>query len=264
MANPFAGTARPLDADGVDSVLASLDTGAPELWAVLTVETAGCGFTNLRQPRILFERHVFSRETGGRFDSADPNISNPVPGGYGPPDTQYERLQRAIALDRTAALKSASWGIAQIMGNNAAAAGFDDAEGMVAAMMESETDQLLAMAQFLQSQSLSDALRRRDWTALARGYNGPNFAINQYDSRLASAYAKYAAGPLPDMQVRTAQLLLTYLGYSPGAVDGLAGGRTDAALQAFLLDKELPPADDIDDGVIAALNGALDEANPSP
>jgi hypothetical protein len=119
------------------TVADSLSVKAPEIWTVLAVETAGCGFLPDRRPQILFERHIFHGLTGGRFDDGD--ISDPVAGGYGPGGAhQFERLQRALAKDRIAALKSASWGLGQIMGGNFAASGFPDVETMVAQMCDSE------------------------------------------------------------------------------------------------------------------------------
>lgn len=47
-----------------------------------------------------------------------PDISGSIPyQQYGSYVKQYERLNEAIKLDRTAALESASWGMFQIMGN---------------------------------------------------------------------------------------------------------------------------------------------------
>ena len=80
-------------------------------------------FDALGRPMILYERHYFSRLTGHRFDHAHPDISNQKSGGYGKFSAQYGKLDRAIALDRKAALQSASWGAFQIMGANYAAAG---------------------------------------------------------------------------------------------------------------------------------------------
>src|SRR5436309_13561217 len=119
---PFQGTALALSSDGLADVATSLGVHAPEIWAVLSVETRGCGFLPDRRPQILFERHIFHRLTNGQFDDGD--ISDPSPGGYGPRGAQqYDRLNRAIAKDRTAALQSASWGIGQIMGMNLARGG---------------------------------------------------------------------------------------------------------------------------------------------
>ncbi|MGG7377547.1 N-acetylmuramidase domain-containing protein, partial [Escherichia coli] len=42
------------------------------MWAVIHVESSGAGYQADRRPKILFERHVFHRLTGGRFDAAHP------------------------------------------------------------------------------------------------------------------------------------------------------------------------------------------------
>src|SRR5581483_5777658 len=184
-----------------------------------------------------------------------PDISNPQPGGYGPPGAaQYDRLARAIALDRAAALRSASWGLGQVMGFNAQAAGFADAEALVDAMAESENAQLLAMAKFINQQSKAvAALRNHDWATFARIYNGPNYAINKYDVKLAGAFQSFQAGTFPDLKVRTAQAYLTYLGFHPGTVDGLMGRLTRSALNGFQEQQGLPITDEVGDDVLAKL-----------
>ena len=35
------------------------------------------------------------------------------------------------------------------------------------------------------------ALRKGDWAAFAKGYNGPAYVKNQYDIRLAAAFKKH-------------------------------------------------------------------------
>jgi hypothetical protein len=85
------------------------------------------------------------------------------------------------------------------MGFNAAKAGFPDAPTMVEAMVNSEDQQIGGLFAFLSSNNLDQPLRSHDWTSSARGYNGPTYAKNQYDTRLASAFQKYSTGPLPDL-----------------------------------------------------------------
>lgn len=235
MPNPFQGKALPLDMAGITAAIQLLQVGVAELVAVGTVETRGFGFLPDRRPVILFERHIFSQRTNQRFDATAPDISNPKPGGYGAGGAaQYDRLARAIALDREAALASASWGLGQVMGFNAQVAGFANVEVMVAAMMDSENAQLLAMAHFINNNAKAvKALRKHDWATFAKIYNGPNYAINKYDIRLASAFQGFQAGAFPDLNVRTAQAFLTYLGFHPGTIDGLMGARTRAALNEF-------------------------------
>jgi hypothetical protein len=254
MSLPFQGTALPIDQNGMSEVTDRMGIHAPELWAVLGVETRGCGFLPDRRPAILFERHIFSRETAGRFDASNPDISNPQAGGYGAGGAaQYDRLQRALQLDRKAALRSASWGIGQIMGFNAELAGYPDVETMVSAMSASEDDQLRAMAALIMKNGLHLYLRSHDWTSFARAYNGPDYAKNKYDTRLAAAYQTYAMGALPDLSVRAAQVFLTYLGFHPGTIDGIAGRLTYSALNDFQQQNNLPVTSEINDDVLAKL-----------
>ena len=252
---PFQGPAWALSADGLAAVTDALGVQQPEIWAVLSVETSGCGYLPDRRPQILYERHVFHRLTHGRFDDGD--ISAPTPGGYGARGAhQYTRLAAAIEKDRDAALQSASWGIGQILGANYVLAGFQDVEEMVTAMCESEDRQLAAMSSFLQGSGLRAPLLAHDWAAFARGYNGPSYAINRYDVRLKQAFRKYSAGPL-DLTIRAAQLYLAYLGCLPGRIDGVAGTRTMAALARFQAQRELPGVKAIDAATVAQLVSAL-------
>jgi hypothetical protein len=254
MSVEFVGSGLPLDEDGISEVTDRMQIGGPELWAVLNVETRGCGFLPDRRPAILYERHIFSRETGHQFDAAHPDISNRQAGGYGASGAhQYDRLARAIALNRKAALDSVSWGIGQLMGFNAEIAGYPDVEAMVSKMTESESEQLRGMSGEIVHNGLHRALRTHRWADFARGYNGVNFAINKYDTRLAAAFQKYSQGGLPDLAVRAAQVYLTYLNLHPGTVDGLPGRFTFAALNEFQSQQGLPISNVIDDEIVSRL-----------
>ncbi len=263
MSEPFRGTALPLDQEGLAEVIEWMGVGAAELWAVLNIETRGCGFLPDRRPAILFERHIFSRETHQRFDTSHPHISNRQRGGYGADGAhQYERLERALALDHRAALRSTSWGIGQLMGFNAEIAGYTDVEEMVTAMTVSEDQQLLGMAGEITHNRLERALRAHDWPAFARGYNGSEYASNSYDTRLAAAYQKYTHGPLPDLVVRTAQIYLLYLGYHPGPIDGVIGRFTRSALHEFQGQHGLPVTSKIDEGQLSTLKREVEKLEP--
>jgi hypothetical protein len=254
MPTEFAGKGLPMSADGMTKGCDRLGVKAAEIWAVLTVETRGSGFLPDRRPQILFERHIFRRETGGAFDATAPEVSNPVAGGYGALGAhQYDRLAQAIQLDRQAALRSTSWGIGQVMGFNAGIAGFPDAEAMVVAMVNSEDAQLNGMFGFLMANQLDGPLRSHDWTSFARGYNGAGFAKNQYDVRLAAAFQKFSTGLLPDLAVREAQIYLTYDGLDPGPVDGTLGRMTRSAVMQFQHSRGLPETGDLDDATLGEL-----------
>ena len=87
---------------------------------------------------------------------------------------------------------------------------------------------------FLVSSGLLNALQKKDWAAYARGYNGPDYAKNSYDTRLAKFYSNFAAGAaVPDLTIRAAQLYLLFLGFNPQGIDGQAGAHTLTALHNF-------------------------------
>ena len=156
--------------------------------AVCQVEAPKGGFLPSGEPTILFERHQFSKRTGRKFDISHPRISSPKPGGYLGGQAEHTRLTEAVALDRHAALESASWGKFQIMGFNHAPAGFDSLQSFITAMYQSEGRQLKAFVSFIQHEGMAVFLRDRRWADFARRYNGANFAINNYDINLAAAY----------------------------------------------------------------------------
>ncbi len=252
----FQGSGKALSTAGLSSAAGIVGTSEAELWTVVAVETSGCGFLPDRRPQILFERHIFYRLTNGQFDDGD--ISDPAPGGYGMRGAhQYDRLGRAAQKDRDAALQSASWGIGQILGKNFSLSGFADVESMVAAMSDSEDDQLSAMSRFIQGTRLDRCLQAHDWPGFARGYNGPNYATNQYDKKLSEAYQRFSTRGGPDLNVRAVQLYLTYLGFDPGGVDGVVGPRTRSAVSAFFAGQNAAPPANIDATVLAKVESAL-------
>lgn len=234
----FLGTANPLTPTGIGQATRQLGVTAAQLWAVIHVETGGCGFLPDRRPEILFEHRKFREFTNGRFDRDAPDLSNSGHDYGAAGANQYSRLERAMALGgldiAEAALKSTSWGMGQVMGFNAQSVGFGDVHEMVTAMMASEDDQLKAMAGFITDSNLQHALAGDDFPTFARGYNGPDFARNNYDKQLAATNAKFVHGGLPDLTVRTGQVLLRFLGHDPGRIDGVMGSHTRSALSAAL------------------------------
>lgn len=235
----FYGAGSPLNGDGIDRVCEILRVGPPDVWAVLAVETEGFGFLADRRPRMLFERHVFRQLTRGRFDREYPDLSNRRRGGYVGGAGEYVRLERAMTLRQDAALESASWGIAQVMGFNHRSAGFPTVDAMVTAMVDDENVQAAAMAHFIRDEGLDEPLRDLDWASFARGYNGPAYRATNYDDRLAAAHERFKAA-LPDLGVRAAQAALVFLGFDPGPVDGMYGPRTYRAVVAYQQARGLP------------------------
>lgn len=192
--NDFKGNANRIDDIDLPKIGAQIGVGEDEIHAVIDVEAAGSGFDSQGRPRILFERHHFYRRLKGaklkraikeglavrRWSRATYNKD------------QYQLLQRAMKIDETAALQSASWGMGQIMGWNHGPAGFENVQNMVRAFMEDEEFHLQAMIDFIKSNNLDDNLRNHDWEGFAEGYNGAGYKQNKYDEKLAASFAKWS------------------------------------------------------------------------
>jgi peptidoglycan hydrolase-like protein with peptidoglycan-binding domain len=184
-----------LTADDLQEGAELLGVSAAHVGAVVDVESAGRGFhPETARPIILYEPHIFSRLTGHRHSPCAYSYRSWGDQAY--PKTQaarYEQMMDACAVDPGSALRSASWGLGQIMGFNHPMAGFDDIWAFVRAMVESERQQLLAMLRFVRARGLADDLRRGDWGGFALGYNGSGFARHAYDQKLKAAYARRLA-----------------------------------------------------------------------
>lgn len=110
----------------------------------------------------------------------------------------------------------------------------------------------------MRASGMHTALQRRDWTGFARRYNGPGFAANRYDEKLAAAHTSLSGDGLPDLEAHAVQLLLTYHGFSPGKIDRVVGALTRAAIAAFTSKHGLPATGDHKD-----LQAALLEMLPA-
>lgn len=161
--------------------------------AVAEVESQGGGFLANGEVKILFEAHIFDRLTKGKYRRSHPSISSAkwnrslYVGGAG----EHRRLQKAVALDRDAALQSASWGRFQVMGFNYAACGYKSVQEFVNDM-QTDAGQLRAFAGYVRSRGLADELQRLDWEGFAYGYNGSGWRENDYAGKMARAYKRYA------------------------------------------------------------------------
>lgn len=191
----------PLTLDDYKNAAKRLRCDTAAIRAVDAVESAGNGFLADGKVKILFEGHKFSRLTAGTHDAAAPDISYPkwdrskyAKGATAEIRSQGEwaRLQKASALNKRAALMSASWGRFQIMGFNFTHCGFTAVEDFVTAMKSGEPAQLAAFCEYIALTGLDDELREHRWPEFARRYNGADYAVNKYDVKLAKAWAQFA------------------------------------------------------------------------
>jgi hypothetical protein len=169
--------------------------------AVAEVEAAGQGFIADGRPAILYEAHRFHAHTKGAHAGAkdrrgvalsSPSWNRSLYGATGA--AQHARYEDARALNADAANKACSWGLFQIMGENHKVCGFDTSQAFVDAMWTGGASAHLdAFVGFIKGNKLDGHLRTKNWASFARGYNGPSYAQNNYDKKMANAYARCKA-----------------------------------------------------------------------
>lgn len=269
----FVGAKRLLDAYDIPRLAHRANLSEDHFRAFFKVEAAGKAFDSMGRPTMLFEPHVFYR---GIKDPAirDVAVSQGLayakyrPGKY--PRDSYPRLMAAIKLDQEAALKACSIGLSQVLVENHVSVGYDTPEAMWQAFMDDEEEHVEAMLRFILANNIDDDLRAERWSVVARVYNGPRYAENQYDKKMAAAFAAFKKEPdidwAPDAAdpdrltistgdaIKSVQERLIALGYPEvGKPDGSWGTKTRAAVLGFRADNGLPIVADIDSELMAAL-----------
>lgn len=226
---PLVAVPAPVSEEGRSITPANLRAAASKLTAaagrtvslahietIITIESRGAWFEDIRKdildldgeggfldgpdlPKILFEAHLFSRKTGGKYDEDHPNISAPkwnralyIGGQY-----EYGRLHKAMLLDEDAALESASVGLFQVLGENWKDLGYSSVQAFWAAQKRSEGDQLDAFVRYVIANRLADELAAggktaASWVPFVSRYNGPGYAANGYHTKAAAEFARRA------------------------------------------------------------------------
>ena len=179
---------------------ARLGVSVPAVKAVATVESNGGGFLPDGRVKVQYEPHVMYRQLASNFDRARADkelvahldLVAKKAGSYQSLDKEDKDMNRAAQLiDRTSALESASWGAFQIMGYHWKTLQYTTLQGFINNQYTA-AGQLETFVRFIQADPrLLRALRGKDWAAFSRIYNGPNYAANKYDTKLAAAFKQY-------------------------------------------------------------------------
>ena len=228
------------------------------LLAIAEVESGGRAFavvSGKQEPLIRFEGHYFDRLVVKRLrdEAREKGLASQSMGAVKNPASQAARwklLEDAMAIDRAAALQSVSWGIGQVMGSHWKELGYGSVDSLVVEARSGVAGQVRLMLRFLETNGLTGTIRRHDWAAFARAYNGPRYKVHRYDSRIAAAYAKHKRGVSAAASgemlrrgdrgeaVKDLQRALTAAGY-PAAQDGAFGPATAGAVERFQVDAGL-------------------------
>lgn len=269
----FVGARRPLDLYDIPMMAHRIDVTEDHFRAFFKVEANGKAYDPSGRPTMLFEPHVFYRNitdkaVRDRAVKAGLAYAKWTPGKY--LKDSYPRLVKAMEIDKRAALKACSLGLSQVLVENHVSVGYDTPEAMWQAFMDDEENHVEAMMRFILANGIDDDLRAGRWAVVARVYNGPRYAENKYDTKMADAYAAFRKVADVDWRpdrpdpstltimdketVKSVQRRLIELGYPEvGKSDGSWGTKTRAAVLGFRADYGLPIVADIDKDLLSAL-----------
>ncbi len=263
--------------DEIERVALAENIEPAALKAVVEVESGGRAFTKINgqdMPLILYEYHVFYRYPGltdpQRREAVRRKLAAPRWGDLPYAKSQaarYNQLERAATINEQAAYAACSWGVGQVLGENAEWLDFGTPKALAEKTMEGVAGQLAVMLAFIKKAGIMDELKARDWRGFARRYNGPG-QVDFYASRMAAAYRRHAGdnwqpsdtGPVslrvgshgPD--VADLQRKLRSLGYHLH-VDGDFGPATQRMVRQFQSENGL-----VADGIAGPMTIARIEA----
>ena len=174
--------------DDIGAIATMLGCTVKQVRAVAKVESAGSGYDNSGRPKMLFERHIFHRLTGGRHSPS--SFSNGVYGGYN--QDSWAKLADACGKNPDAAFSSASWGKFQVLGSHWSKLGYANAFELAHSCVSNELAHYTLLARYIQTFGLTGAIRRlstnpEDCRDMVSGYNGPSYRRNAYHIKLAEA-----------------------------------------------------------------------------
>lgn len=255
----FVGTGKRLAQGDIGEAARWLGIPTAALLAFIEVEAAGRGFDAQNRPKMLFEPHVFWRELGAgaaRDTAARLGVAYPKWGDKPYPKDSYPRLKTAQTVHAAKALRSASWGLGQILGDKHLICGHASEENFVRANMQGEREQLLCMTALMIAWGIPKMLAGRDlthkdaWAPVAAKWNGSGYAKHNYHGRIAAAFVKHDQGlpyvtpaqaPKAMLQINmkgeavlNLQKDLAAIGYVfEKGIDGRFGIETDKHVRAF-------------------------------
>jgi hypothetical protein len=189
---------------------AKLGAHASDLAAVLLVESRGRGFDDRGNPITRFENHQFFRRWGEKhkdeFDkhfTFDPmtkykghtfrkEVSEPFATFHLDNSKEMKVLAFARSLDDTAALQSASYGAAQVMGFNHKTLGYPNVQAMHKDFTLGIRPQLDGIIAYIRNNKLCmQGLHERDYFKFAGGYNGKGKEAD-YSKKIREASESYS------------------------------------------------------------------------
>jgi hypothetical protein len=244
MINFKSNNTAPLSKQDIIEAAVNIGVEPAAIQAVSLVEAPLGGFLTDGKPTVLYEAHIFSKYTEHRYDILYPIISSRTwnKSLYNRGGSSYDKLEIAMQLDETAALKACSWGKYQIMGFNYNILDFNSVQEYVQFIVENEKNHLLCFIKFIKETNAIKHLKTKDWYSFAVSYNGTGQA-SYYASKIQEAYFIavkegynniFQTTPRYKDVVIIFQEQLAKLGLYKDTIDGIWGKNSRIAMDKFV------------------------------
>lgn len=193
-----------------ESLAKDIGVEAKVFKAVAIVESGGRkSFLNVdgkQKAKILYERHYMYRflkklKTQQQLDDLKKNQPDLVHNvgtykdknaKYGSEEEQFGKLEKAKKIDNDSAIKSCSWGKFQVMGKYYNYL-YGTPDEMEDAMNMCEVQHFAYFKVYLKDVTgapMIKAMKDKNWNKIAELYNGPDYPINKYHTKMKSQYEK--------------------------------------------------------------------------
>ena len=175
-------------------VAEELNVEVAAIKAVVEIEAGKAmkGFWAPGIPVINFDRTMYLKYRS-KANSKEGASGEVVPEGLsGYALKEWTELINARKNNAQGANLGTFWGMFQIGGFNYKLCGCESVDEFVKRMAFSELEQLQLFALFITNTGMVESLRKKDWSAFARRYNGPSYAKRGYHTKMAKAYKKYS------------------------------------------------------------------------
>ena len=205
MITSFKGAAKRIEDVDIPRCASEIGVGEDVMHGVMDTESAGSGFDSQGRPKALYEPHIAYKLSRGAVRAAlvKAGLAYPKQGTKPYPKESYTRIAAASKIAGVVAYLATSWGAFQIMGFNAALAGYTSVEEMIEAFKADEENHLQAAVGFIKNAGLDDELRAiekiiatrplkpAEAVPFVRGYNGSGYARNAYHTKFAKSVNRW-------------------------------------------------------------------------
>lgn len=177
-------------------VAEELDVEVAVIKAVVAIEAGKemKGFWAPGIPVINFDRTMYAKFKSKASSKAGAKGEKVPEGLTGYALSEWTQLINARKTNAQGANMGTFWGMFQIGGFNYRQCGCESVDEFVRLMAYSELEQLELFAAFITNGGMVEDLRKKNWAAFARKYNGANYAKRGYHTKMAAAYKKYVSG----------------------------------------------------------------------